>query len=238
MPPRKTAASKAAESNGASGTALAEPIELAGVSNSGVNTILMDEPYVVEVEVTGSSAILFHRWQTEAVEAKARAAKGSDAKKTDDVESYVYRNDEGQICLPGEYLRGTLIDVRNGAAKYLQDPRSPRKSALDLFRGGIVSLTELAPITTADGRPAMDWDYLDARRVVVQRSGITRQRPAFREGWKATVILMVQSPEHIKPSLLHQTLNKAGMLVGLADFRPSFGRFNVTRFEKIGADQV
>lgn len=106
----------------------AEPVALGGdVSNAGEDTILADAPYSVAVEVTGNSAILFHRWQTEAVEAKAAAGKGSVAKKTDNVESYVYRDDDGCICLPGEYLRGSLIDPKNGAAKYRQDPRSSRK---------------------------------------------------------------------------------------------------------------
>ena len=135
------------------------------------------------------------------------------------------------ICLPGEYLRGSLIDPKNCAAKYLPDPRSPRKSALDLFRAGVLALTDLAPITRADGSPADTWDYLDRRRVTVQRAGITRERPAFAAGWQATVVMLVATPQYIDPILLRQTLTQAGILVGVGDFRPSFGRFSVTSFE-------
>lgn len=209
----------------------AEPIELGGdVSNAGESTILADAPYSVEVEVTGTSTILFHRWQTDAIEAKAAAAKGSAAKKSDNIESYVWRDDEDCICLPGEYLRGSIIDPRNGAAKYRQDPRSPRKSALDLYRASIISMTDLGQITRSDGSPALEWDFVDRRRVTVQRSGITRERPAFKSGWKATVVLMCQSPAYIPPTELLKTLNDAGRLVGLADFRPSFGRFAVSNW--------
>jgi hypothetical protein len=208
-----------------------ESVALGGdVSNAGEAAIILDQPYRVEVEVTGDSPILFHRWQSDSVEAKSKAAKGSAAKKTDDVESYVYRDSDGVICLPGEYLRGSLIDPRNGAAKYRQDPRSPRKSALDLFRAGVISMTDLAPITKADGSLANQWDYLDRRRVTVQRSGVTRERPAFNAGWTATVQLMVSTPAYINVTMLRQTLGDAGRLVGLADFRPTFGRFSVTRF--------
>lgn len=211
---------------------ITEPRALDGdVSNAGATTIELDAPYRVAVTVTGDSAILFHRWQNEAVEAKAKAAKGSKAKKTDDVESYVYRNDDGIICLPGEYLRGSLTDKQNGAAKYRQDPRSPRKSALDLFKAGVLVLTELAPITKADGSLAADWDYLDRRRVRVQSSAVTRERPALLQGWSATVLLMVTTPVYIDPIVLRQTLADAGRLVGVGDFRPSFGRFSVTNFE-------
>jgi hypothetical protein len=211
---------------------LTEPVALGGdVSNAGADTIEMDRPYRALVQITGDAPILFHRWQNESVAAKASAAKGSAAKKSDDVESYVWRNSDGIICLPGEYLRGSLIDPKNGAAKYLQDPRSPRKSALDLFRAGVISVTDLAPLTKADGGLAEHWDFLDRRRVTVQRSGITRERPAFHTGWSCSIVLLVTTPIYLDPSLLRRTLSEAGRLVGVGDFRPSFGRFSVTRFE-------
>jgi hypothetical protein len=217
----------------------AEPVALNGdVSNAGEATIQLDAPYRVSVTVTGSCEILFHRWQSDSVDAKAAAAKGSKAKKTDDVESYVWRDDHNQICLPGEYLRGSLIDPRNGAAKYRQDPRSPRKSALDLYRASIIALTPLAPITKADGSIATEWDSLDRRRVTVQRAGVTRERPCFNTGWSATVIFLCQSPNYIPPTSLAEALNDAGRLVGVGDFRPSFGRFTVTSFELLSDDAV
>lgn len=201
------------------------------VSNAGAATIASDAPYRVEVTITGDAPILFHRWQNEAVAAKAAAKKGSAARKCDDVESYVWRNEDGVICLPGEYVRGSLIDPKNGAAKYRQDPRSPRKSALDLFRAGVISLTDLAPITKSDGTLADNWDYIDRRRVTVQRAAITRERPALARGWTAVVQLLVTTPAYIEPSTLRQTLTDAGQLVGVGDFRPSFGRFGITVFE-------
>lgn len=201
------------------------------LSNSGAETIGLDTPYRVAVTISGDAPILFHRWQSDAVEAKAKAAKGSAAKKSDNVESYVWRNADGIISLPGEYLRGSLIDPRNGAAKYLQDPRSPRKSALDLFKAGVIALTDLAPIIRADGSPADAWDYLDRRRVTVQRAGITRERPALAAGWSCSVLLLSTTPQYIDPILLRQALTQAGRLVGVGDFRPTYGRFSVTRFE-------
>lgn len=43
----------------------------------------------VHVAIEGVADLLFHRWNCEAVDAKAKAAKNSAAKKTDDIESYV-----------------------------------------------------------------------------------------------------------------------------------------------------
>lgn len=181
----------------------------------------MQIPYRAQVTIEGVAPILFHAWNVESVESKSKAKKGSAEKKSDDVESYINWNEKKEICIPGEYLRGAIV----GAAKFMQDPRSPRKSAADLFKAAVVSLTPLASLG------AKDWDYLDKRRVVIQRNAITRSRPAMREGWKATFILMVNLPEYIGQDLLNATIQSAGKLIGLADFRPSFGRFIVTNFE-------
>lgn len=75
------------------------------------------------------------------------------------------------------------------------------------------------------------WDYEDRRRVVVQRNGVNRIRPAMRAGWKAEFELMVLVPEYIQTSDLHDAISTAGRLVGIGDFRPTYGRFAVTRFE-------
>jgi len=188
------------------------------LSNDGEYAIT--PPYVVECELTGVCPILFHRWSCEDVELKSKAVKNSKIKKTDNVESYLYRNADRTICLPSEAVRQAII----AAAKYQQDPRSPRKSACDLFKAGIVSLNELASLGVDEP------DLLDRRRVCVQRASITRIRPALKEGWKASVIIQVLLPEYISPGLLHRVLIDAGRLVGVGDFRPSYGRFQVTRF--------
>lgn len=200
----------------------AKATEIGGESptNGGADAIEMTEPYVATVRVRGVADILFHRWNVEAVAEKAAAAKGSKAKKTDNIESYVYRNDAGEICIPGEYLRGAIL----GAAKFKQDPRSPRKSAMDLFKAGVVSLSPLATLGIKD------WDYEHACRVQVQRNGITRVRPAVKTGWEAEFQLMVNTPEYISPALLNEVIANAGRLIGLADFRPTYGRFQVVSF--------
>src|SRR5687767_14047151 len=97
-------------------------LELETPTNDAAELISLEVPYIAEVTIEGVADILFHRWSNEAVEAKAKAAKGSAAKKTDDLESYVYRADNGNLALPGEYLRQSII----AAAKFRQDPRSPR----------------------------------------------------------------------------------------------------------------
>lgn len=192
-------------------------------TNGAASMIDISQPYTVEVEIRGSADLLLHRWNNEAVEGKANAAKGSKQKKSDNLESYVWRCDDGSLGIPGEYLRQSIIH----AAKYRQDPRSPRKSAMDLFKAGVIALTNVATLG------AKDWDYEDRRRVVIQRNAITRCRPAMRSGWSSVFLLMINLPEYIRPEDLNDVITMAGKLIGVGDFRPTFGRFQVVGFRVI-----
>jgi hypothetical protein len=192
-------------------------------TNGAKESIETGIPYQVEVTLQGVSDMLFHRWNCEEVDAKANLPKGSKGKKTDNIETFVYRDDEGFLSIPGEYLRMAIIS----ASKFKQDPRSPRKSAMDLFKAGIISLTQNASLGVKE------WDYEDRRRVVIQRAAINRIRPAMKTGWRATFILMINLPEYISPDLLNEMIQMAGRLVGLGDFRPSYGRFQVVAFNII-----
>jgi hypothetical protein len=194
---------------------------LSPVSNDAEHTINMEQPYIATIDVVGASPFLFHRWSVEGVEAKGKAAKGSKAKKEDDVESYVYRNPKGVLCIPGEYFRMSIIN----AAKFKQDPRSPRKSAMDLFKAGIATMEELCSLGEKE------WNYVDRRRVMIQRNGITRSRPAMNAGWKVRVSLQVLLPEYINEILLNEVVQAAGRLIGVGDFRPTYGRFQVCGFK-------
>jgi hypothetical protein len=191
------------------------------ITNDGADDIATEQPYRVSVEITGSADMLFHMWSNEAVAEKSKAKKNSAAKKTDNVESYIYRLNNKNLGLPGDQLRGSIVN----AAKYRQDPRSPRKSAMDLYKAGIVVLTHYADLNVPT------WDYLDRRRVVVQRAAITRTRPAMLAGWKATFEVLVLLPEYIGPDDLRLVIENAGKLCGIGDHRPTFGRFGITKFE-------
>jgi hypothetical protein len=194
---------------------------IAPVSNEAESVIEFSEPYVALVSVVGTAPLLFHKWSVEGVAEKAKAAKGSKAKKSDDVESYVYRNPQGQLAIPGEYFRQSVIN----AAKFKQDPRSPRKSAMDLFKAAVVVLEPLCSLGVKD------WDFVDQRRVQIQRNAITRFRPAMNQGWKVEFLVQILLPEYINPEMLNETIQSAGKLIGVGDFRPSYGRFQVTGFK-------
>lgn len=207
--------------NGSSAAAVNLHDEVIGKSDSKAG--VENPPFTVEAVLKGVAPILFHRWDCAAVEAKGKAKKNSREKKSDNLESYVYRCEDGTLGLPGINLHMALVN----AAKSKSDPRSPRKSAADLTKAILL----VTPTIATFG--AKDWDFEDQRRVTIQRQGITRIRPAMREGWTLRFYVTVLDSSYMDEPFLHDLLSSAGRYVGVGDFRPQFGRFNVVEFARI-----
>lgn len=180
-------------------------------------------PQTYLTTIIGTSSLLFHRYDCAAVDAKGKAKKNSSEKKTDNVESYVYRCDDGGLGFPGLNMQMALAH----AARSRQDPRSPRKMASDLVKATVFITPEMIPF----GKTT--WDYEDMRRAVVQRAGITRTRPALRAGWELTFEITVLEPTYINETFLFELLESAGKFSGICDYRPQFGRFHVAAFKRI-----
>lgn len=208
------------QSNGAVAVVTEERTQHKPKNANGKGVVDIAAPYAVSVAIQGTEMILLHRYDVEAVKQKASAKKGSADKKNDNVESYVYRNEKNEIGLPGLNFKAAMCE----AAKFSQDPRSPRKSARDLFRAGL-RVRGLASF----GKDA--WDTLDVRKVVVQRNAVARSRPAMLAGWRLNFTIEVLLPEYITPTWLNEIVTNTGRIIGLGDFRPDFGTFMVMGFE-------
>ena len=192
------------------------------LENAASQLIDNSRPYLATVKIVGTAKKLFHCWKQTVVDEKASSLKNSTTKKTDDIESYVIRNEKGLITIPTANFCASI----RYAGKAFADPSSPRKSMYDKLNSICVPYNEYALIN--DG--VKTWDYVDARRVVIQRAGITRQRPGFNEGWTATFKIMVLAPDFLPPARLREIMDYAGKFQGIGDFRPSHGRFRVDGF--------
>jgi len=208
--------------------------ERSPVSNGAQRIIGEHEPYVARITVKGVAPLLFHNYNVESVAEKGKAAKGSAAKKSDDIESYVYRvsQEDDRLGVPGANLCRALAV----AAKSIPDPRSPRKSMMDLVTASVIPLDDVAPFIP----DVTEWDFVDTRRVVIQRNAVPRQRPAMHKGWTIMFTVGVQAPEYVPVETLQMLATRAGMFQGLGDFRPTFGRFSVVNFETglVNADDM
>lgn len=195
--------------------------------NGAEYSVQLLKPYTVEMIIRGVCDMLFHAYNVEDVAAKTAAKRGDAIKKQDNVEAYVYRDKEGFIVLPGRYVHGAMCN----AARRKQDPSSARKSALDLFKAGIFPEGDARIMVGT--KAAKTWDQLDTQRVVVNHSAVPRTRPMFYAGWSASVRFNVPMPELISPDFFREVAEMAGKFVGVADFRPQYGRFQIDGFKVI-----
>lgn len=194
-------------------------------TSNGVASFIGEQEYALEVQIVGTSPLLMHRYDTESVKRKGKAAKNSVEKKSDDLESYIYRDPTThKIGIPGRNILSCLRE----AGRSIADPRSPRKSARDLVATGLRVEPFLAPL----GKTT--WDYIDEQRVVVQRSAISRSRPAFKEGWKVTFRVLVLAPEYMSETWVADLVQRAGRFQGLLDARNiGYGLFRVASVKRV-----
>jgi len=185
------------------------------------------EPYAVAVTVEGVAPMLFHRADADEMTAKGAAAKNSRTKKTDNTESYLYRDRKsGEIGVPGMNIKAALAH----SARSSSDPRSPRKSARELVIAGIFVTPPLVSLGLEEP------DYIDRRTVLIQRNRIVRERPAVGEGWKLKFQINVIEAQLISEGFLRDIADRAGSLVGLCDFRPEFGRFRIMSWQRMNGE--
>lgn len=126
----------------------------------------------------------------------------------------LYLGSDGSPCMPAEAVEAMLVEAakksrkgqsakaglwvtENGVLEY-EGPRDPHK------------LYELPQFTLTTG-------------VRVQKNRINRTRPIFRE-W-ATTVEVTYLDEVLNASDIKECFKTAGVLIGLLDWRPKFGRF-------------
>ena len=126
---------------------------------------------------------------------------------------------DGKIVIPQKVLRATFI---NGAKKDKRGPLAksgvffPKPS--ELIYNGPKTVEELWEA----GEP---WVFRHPARV--QQGTVIRTRPKFDE-WKL-IVEFEYDPEIIDENAVLVAWEKAGRFVGMCDWRPQFGRFEVRK---------
>ena len=73
--------------------------------------------------------------------------------------------------------------------------------------------------------------FFDQRSVKIGTSKVTRTRPRFTN-WTIECDLVLQA-DIIDEATFRQSVENAGMMTGLGDYRPRFGRFDVANLEAL-----
>lgn len=187
----------------------------------------------ISVEIEGISPLLMHSaagvnpTDPRVVKIKELTAKGTKKRTSFDdaeidrlsFELALYANGKGPY-IPGMNVHAC---IREGS--------KAMRLGKQILSGVDVEEEELPLIY--DGPRTMDKLYekgfVDRRVVVVNRSRVIRVRPRFDQ-WGLKFTLRID-PKVINEDRVNKSLQNAGLNVGLGDFRPRFGRFEVKSWE-------
>jgi hypothetical protein len=142
-------------------------------------------------------------------------------------EIYVYRDAQRYCCVPSTHIRMAMVQ----AAKAIPYPGSTRKSAKDLFKAGVLTLTPMVRIVAAKSkRPTRNCDFVKKSIINVGCCPVPMFRPVFLAGWELEFEFMTLL-EELTPGMVEKALTDAGLLNGIGDCRPEKGRFMVKKLE-------
>lgn len=174
----------------------------------------------LRVEIEGiPPGLLYHRMSVEMNELlrKARSDAARVEVEKQNIELYFYRDGEGRICIPAEWLTAAM----KHASSDLRIGGHGKRTYKNLVGAGFIHI-----------EPAMipihhrGWT-VDVRYVTVQKSRILRQRPLVPE-WSAEFVLYYHE-DYFTKEVIDEILRRAGQFAGIGDFRPQrggpFGRF-------------
>lgn len=181
------------------------------------------------LKITGKAPMLMHSDRfANPLDPLTKAHKELTAKrkKTDEDQTAIarsefiggcYWNKRSGFFIPGQNLDSCLI-----AAAKLQ------KLGVKFKQGVQVLEDELQLDGKLPATPDKMWEtpeFIDARGVKVGQAKIIRYRPIFRE-WSLTATVLFNE-DVVNASEVKKAQEDAGALIGLGDYRPRFGRFNV-----------
>jgi hypothetical protein len=186
---------------------------------------MVEKPEIKErfytVRIEGTAPLLMHSPAGLGGEKKARGVTPSPE---EEAELGLYTDGNGKIVVPARCIEGAI--VKSGSAKTA--PGQGKKTYKQFILAGVQVLPEEVPLTY-EGKYT-----IDKRRAVIMRQGIIRCRPRF-DKWALEFDIRVIDAYLLgngQDTQLKHVFEDAGSLIGLLDFRPRFGRFEVTKFEE------
>lgn len=179
--------------------------------------------YQIEGVIRGTAPILFNHW-TEAAERGVRegttGGKFTDEQRLTEALAKCYYREGLGLILPPNNLKKCLVE---GAMK----------AGLKEGRRGLAGFLEASVFVAGDlcfGRDAPDDIHETMGRRPPRTGGACLiKRPFLKEGWRLPFRFAVVDPRR-NADQIRTALEEAGMLVGLCDWRPEYGRFIVTEW--------
>jgi len=172
--------------------------------------------YEVKIKIRGICDYLQHKRPFEEEESRQKSGEVDYSKEA---EKSLYFDKEIGCYIPSKQLRAGLVK----AGVNFKIKGRMGKTYKDMVNATI----EIEPDKIPLGKKTFDYNHQEF--VKIQRNQILRSRPAFKKGWEAEFNLLVLD-DQMQKDILKEIAEYAGKFVGIGDWRPHFGRFEVLKF--------
>ena len=194
--------------------------------------------YKINTSIIGTAPLLQHKFSDPTLQGLMKGASkrtGSPDYSLEWMET-MYQAADGLLFQPATHIEGSLVK----AATSFKIKGARGKTWKDAFRAYVYVTPDEIP-HLYDGQPieapgkelmAEPNSHLSVSimRVKVQRAAVARARLQIAIGWQLDFIIEVHD-EQARPEVVEEVLIEAGRAVGIGDYRPRYGRFDVARFE-------
>lgn len=167
---------------------------------------------IVSVHLRGIKPLLMHAANSIG---EVSTKKTTNYDPYEEAEAVLHKDKDGVIGVPSI----AIIQCMKKAGTEHKAPGRGKKTLKDFVLSGLLIHDEYIPLIP------QEW-VIDSRPAVVQRARIRRWRPRF-DKWELKFDIEITDPAIWSPSLVKTILIDAGKYVGLLDFRPFFGTFEV-----------
>jgi hypothetical protein len=174
--------------------------------------------YEVKVKIRGISDYLQHK---RPFEEDTSRQKSGEVDYSKEAEKSMYFDNEIGCYIPSKQLRAGLV---KGAVNFKVKGRMGKT-----YKDMVNATIEIEPDKIPLGKKTFDYNHQEF--VKIQRSQILRSRPAFKKGWEAEFSLLVMD-DQMQKDILKEIVVYAGKFVGIGDWRPHFGRFELIEFKE------
>lgn len=184
---------------------------------------------ILKLKLTGITPLMMHSDRLAnplLAETKAHKELTGKRKKTDDDHLAIARSE----FISGLYYHekaGVFIPGQNFDATFLAGAKL-QKLGTAWKRGALVTTDRAKVLYDGPKTPEKLWEdtrFIDCRGVKVGTAKIMRYRPVFLE-WAVELEIAFNS-EILDGSEVKKALGDAGALIGVCEYRPRFGRFEV-----------
>lgn len=184
---------------------------------------------LLTLRITGTSPLMMHSDRLAnplLPETKAHKELTGKRKKTDDDHLAIARSE----FIAGAYFDeklGFYIPGQNFDATFWSGAKL-QKMGVHWKRGAMVMTDRVKLEFDGPKTPATLWEdtrFVDCRGVKVGQAKIMRYRPIFLD-WAVTLEVVV-NPDVLDITEAKKAIDDAGKLIGVCEYRPRFGRFEV-----------